>query len=70
MALCFIISIPECPPSNPFISTNKGCLLESILVYSAFSSDNAVTPPAQLTSKYPSSSESRFIMYWPFNTEP
>ena len=55
MALCFIISIPECPPSNPFISTNKGCLLESILVYSAFGSDNAVTPPAQLTSKYPSS---------------
>ena len=22
LALCFIISIPECPPSNPFISTN------------------------------------------------
>ena len=50
LALCLIISIPEWPPSKPFISTNKAALSSDTSLYSTGKVDIAVAPPAQLTN--------------------
>ena len=61
------ISPPECPPSRPEIWISNS----SPLFFSKASGSlhTVVHPPAQLASICPSSSESRFNTFFPFNME-
>ena len=60
------ISIPECPPKRPFNSIKNPCFSEDL--NSSGKVVQFLLPPAQPTNIHPSSSESRFNIYFPVKT--